>query len=135
MNTGRKICSRRIARLQALLACLAFLGFVPASPALDLEAQFDFSIAPQKLTSALVELSRQANAQVVSDTTEVDRFDSSGIRGRVALKVALRALLEGTNLDYMVTDKGVIAIGAFAHGSSARGADNTNATDAASPGS
>ncbi|MGD9599279.1 MAG: STN domain-containing protein [Steroidobacteraceae bacterium] len=99
--------------LFAVFTLIALAGCAWPVSALDLGAQFEFRIAPQKLATALVELSRQANAQVVSDTTEVDRFDSAGISGRMALKEALRTLLEGTDLDYTVTDRGVIAIGMF----------------------
>lgn len=96
-----------------LLACCLCLASGAAWP-LDLDVLCDFRIAPQKLTTALVEFSRQANTPVISDTTEVDRFDSAGISGRMALKDALRELLAGTRLDYKVTEKGVIAVGVFA---------------------
>jgi len=100
-----------------LLACGLCLASSAAWP-LDLDVPCDFKIAPQKLATALVEFSRQANTPVVSDTTEVDRFDSAGISGRMALKDALQALLAGTRLDYRVTDKGVIAVGMFVRGRS-----------------
>jgi len=96
-----------------LLVCGLSLASSAAWP-LDLDVLCDFKIAPQKLATALVEFSRQANTPVVSDTTEVARFSSAGISGRMALKDALRELLEGTRLDYKVTEKGVIAVGIFA---------------------
>lgn len=113
MMAGRRDSACTIMRLLAVFVLAAALGCARSALALDLDAQYEFKIAPQKLTTALVELSRQAHAPVVSDTREVGRFDSSGISGRMALKQALRALLEGTNLQYRVTDEGVIAIGMF----------------------
>lgn len=116
MSDGRSTSLRHGVLLRALLVCCCGLWLGAGGWVLNIDAQFDFNIGPQKLSTALVELSRQANAPLVSDTSEVDRFDSAGISGRMALKDALRALLEGTNLDYRVTDQGVIAIGAFASG-------------------
>lgn len=100
-----------------LLACGLFLA-CGAAWSLDLDVLCDFEIEPQKLATALVEFSRQANTPVVSDTAEVDRFNSVGISGRMTLKDALQALLAGTRLDYKVTDKGVIAVGVFVRGRS-----------------
>jgi len=113
MIGGRWYSPRMIMRSTAVFVLVASLGVARSALALDLNAQYEFRIAPQKLTTALVELSRQANAPVVSDTLAVERFDSSGISGRMALKQALRTLLEGTDLQYRVTDEGVIAIGMF----------------------
>ena len=115
----------RYPALPLLIAFVLIMSTSAARPAsaLDLLTQFEFRIAPQKLTTALVELSRQASAPIVSATSEVDRFDSSGINGRMTLQHALSTLLEGTNLQYRVTDQGVIAVGAFVRDSRGQAAD------------
>jgi iron complex outermembrane receptor protein len=81
--------------------------------ALDLNEQRQFDIPAQKLSTALVEFSRQAKAPVVSSTPDVERFDSPGVIGRMSLKEALKALLQGTGLDIRATESGAIAVGSF----------------------
>ena len=99
--------------LRAPLLTALCLALIPQAWAVDLEAQFNFNIPPQKLTTALVELSRQIETQVVSDTKSVGGLSSGGLSGRMALKDALRTLLAGTSLDYRITESGVIAVGTF----------------------
>lgn len=84
--------------LRALCVALAAAGFGSTAWSADLDARFNFEIAPQKLTTALVEFSRQANAQVVSDTKDVAALNSPGVSGEMSLQDGLRALLAGTSL-------------------------------------
>lgn len=88
-------------------------GFGSAAWSADLDARFKFEIAPQKLTTALVELSRQADTQVVSDTQDVGAARTAGVNGEMTLRDALHTLLSGTQLAYKTTDGGVIAVGDF----------------------
>jgi len=97
-------------------AALTCLCVGPTSWAVDLDARFKFDIAAQKLTTALVEVSRQADVQVVSDTNLVARLDSPGANGRMSLKDALRSVLAGTALEYSAPGGNVIAVGSFAGG-------------------
>ncbi len=95
--------------------------------ALDIESQLDFNIAPQRLATALVQFSRQANAPIVSDTKEVSAFDSPGVSGRMSVRSALQALLSGTRLSYKVTESGAIAVGPFTQTASSALPDAGNA--------
>lgn len=113
MRGSRKHPALLMRLLSTGIVLLLCASLARPTSALDLESRFEFRIAPQKLATALVELSRQADAPVVSDTRELDRFDSEGISGRMSLRHALSALLKGTDLDYRVTDQGVIAVGVF----------------------
>ena len=80
---------------------------------LDLNELHQFDIPAQKLSTALVEFSRQAKAPVVSATPEVERFESPGVSGRMSLREALNTLLRGTGLDIRTTESGAIAVGNF----------------------
>ncbi len=101
-------------RLLLALAALVLLGGIAAAAQpVSINAQASFNIAPQKLASALVEFSRQANTPIVSSTREVDRYDTAGVTGVMTLKEALKALLAGTDLETKITESGAIAIGTF----------------------
>jgi iron complex outermembrane receptor protein len=97
-------------RLFGAVICLAICT---SAWALDLNEQRQFDIPAQKLSTALVEFSRQAKAPVVSSTPDIERFNSPGVAGRMSLKDALKALLQGTGLDIRTTDSGAIAVGSF----------------------
>lgn len=102
-------------------AALSCLCIGPTSLAVDLDAPFKFEIAAQKLATALVEVSRQADVQVVSDTNVVARLDSPGANGQMSLKAALRSVLAGTALGYTTPGGNVIAVGSFAGGGAGDG--------------
>jgi iron complex outermembrane receptor protein len=115
-------------RIVGATICLALCT---SAWALDLNEQRQFDIPAQKLSTALVEFSRQANAPIVSSTHDVERFDSRGVTGRMSLKVALKALLEGTGLEIRTTESGAIAVGTFGAGSRAIGSAPADATHVA----
>lgn len=122
MNTIWGMQLFRTTMLRALCVALAAAGFGSTAWSADLDARFNFEIAPQKLTTALVEFSRQANAQVVSDTKDVAALNSPGVSGEMSLQDGLRALLAGTSLGYKATGNGVVAVGAFGDAASTRSA-------------
>jgi len=107
-----------VARALAVAPLSLVIGGAPW--AADLNDRFAFDIAPQKLATALVELSRQANTQVVSDAKAVAAMDSAGISGEMSLNDALRQLLAGTHLEYKSTSNGVVAVGPFGSGAAAK---------------
>lgn len=96
-----------------LLAWIVCLSMCSVGWALDLESQQQFDIPAQKLSTALVEFSRQAKTPIVSSTPDVERFNSPGVTGRMSLRQALRNLLQGTGLEIKTTDSGAIAVGIF----------------------
>jgi iron complex outermembrane receptor protein len=95
------------------LASIVCLSLCSVGWALDLDSQQQFDIPAQKLSTALVEFSRQTKTPIVSSTPDVERFNSPGVTGRMSLKQALRTLLQGTGLDIRTTDNGAIAVGIF----------------------
>jgi iron complex outermembrane recepter protein len=96
-----------------ILASIVCLCMCSVGWALDMESQRQFDIPAQKLSTALVEFSRQAKTPIVSSTPDVERFNSPGVSGRMSLKQALRTLLQGTGLEIRTTDNGAIAVGMF----------------------
>jgi iron complex outermembrane recepter protein len=96
-----------------ILASIVCLCMCSVGWALDLESQQQFDIPAQKLSTALVEFSRQAKTPIVSSTPDVERFNSPGVTGRMSLKQALRTLLQGTGLEIRTTNNGAIAVGMF----------------------
>jgi len=121
MNKRRAWGLLRGVLLGSTASALATLGFGAAAWSADLSARFKFDIAPQKLSTALVELSRQADTQVVSDTQDVGAVNTAGVSGEMALQDALRTLLAGTKLAYKSTGGGVIAVGSFGQTASTSG--------------
>jgi iron complex outermembrane recepter protein len=95
------------------LASIVCLSMCSVGWALDLDRQQQFDIPAQKLSTALVEFSRQAKTPIVSSAPDVERFNSPGVTGRMSLKQALRNLLQGTGLEIRTTDNGAIAVGVF----------------------
>jgi iron complex outermembrane recepter protein len=95
------------------LASIVCLSMCSVGWALDLDSQQQFDIPAQKLSTALVEFSRQTKTPIVSSTLDVERFNSPGVTGRMSIKQALRNLLQGTGLEIRTTDNGAIAIGMF----------------------
>lgn len=128
MKSDKRSRPFRFATLSALCMALLFLGLGPVASAVDLDAEYSFNIAPQSLATALVELSRQANVQVVSDTRHVSDIKSPGVSGRKSLKDGLRALLEGTKLSFRA-DSDVIAVGFFEQSSAVAAPDPTVANN------
>ena len=96
-----------------LLAWIVCLSMCSVGWALDLDSQQQFDIPAQKLSTALVEFSRQAKTPIVSSTPDVERFNSPGVTGWMSLRQALRNLLQGTGLEIRTTDNGAIAVGIF----------------------
>jgi len=98
---------------RTIILFLVCLGLCSEATALDMNTRQQFDIPAQKLTTALVEFSRQAAVPVVSSTAEVDGFSSQEVKGTMTLKEALTVLLAATDLTIKITDNGAIAIGRF----------------------
>lgn len=115
-----------------LLAWIVCLSMCSVGWALDLESQQQFDIPAQKLSTALVEFSRQTKTPIVSSTPDVERFNSPGVTGRMSLRQALRNLLQGTGLEIKTTDSGAIAVGIFG-AKALRGSESGAKTSSPSP--
>lgn len=87
--------------LQAVpLLVLWCLCSAASAMAADLESVRVFDIKPQRLESALIEFSRQADLQVTGATDIIADAESNGVTGKLISRVALTALLKGTTLAY-----------------------------------
>ncbi len=89
-------------RIVSFLVCL-LLSVAPAYAGPDssgLEREVTFSIAPQPLDEALLELSKQANLQLMLAAKAVGPRRSAGLSGRFTVHTALNSLLKGTGLTF-----------------------------------
>ena len=77
---------------------------------MDLAQMIDFKIAPQRLATALLEFSHQANVQIVVGSEVGDRR-SAGLSGRYSIAQGLTALLQGSALVYRVINDTSITVG------------------------
>src|SRR5690606_8251866 len=85
----------------------------PALAQVDLlsrEVQFDISAQP--LSLAIMEFSDQARVQIISSGTQVMNLRTAGVSGRYRIEDALQAILQGTNLKFMVINQDTISISA-----------------------
>lgn len=76
------------------------IGYVTTAIAADLESIRDFDIKPQRLESALIEFSKQAELQVIGATDTIADARSPGVSGKLSNRVALDALLKDTSLAF-----------------------------------
>jgi hypothetical protein len=70
----------------------------------------EFHIDPQRLSTALLEFSHQANVQIVVGPEVGDR-NCTGLSGRHSIGQGLAALLNGTTLVYRVVNDTSIIVG------------------------
>jgi len=78
--------------------------------AVDLSQQIEFSIPPQRLSSALLEFSHQAKVQVIAGR-EVNGLRTDGVSGKRSIRDALAMLLAATPLSYRVASDTSITVG------------------------
>jgi iron complex outermembrane receptor protein len=84
--------------------------FSMTAVAMDLAQMIDFKIAPQRLATALLDFSHQANVQIVVASEVADRR-SAGLNGRYSIAQGLTALLQGSALVYRVINDTSITVG------------------------
>jgi iron complex outermembrane receptor protein len=72
-----------------------------------------FGIGPQRVSTALIQLSNQAGVQVLMPAVITDNKSTRGVRGTMSVERALEQLLEGTQLRYRLTGENVIGIEAL----------------------
>lgn len=70
----------------------------------------DIDVAPQSITTALIDFSKQANVQVLMPAATVAHLVSGGAQGRMPLQEALDRLLSGTSLTYRIVDESTVTI-------------------------
>jgi outer membrane receptor protein involved in Fe transport len=87
---------------------LAFI--VSPAFAVDLNQKINFTIPPQRLSTALLEFSHQAKVQIIVGP-EIGERKTGGVTGIYALGDALRSLLDGSSLGFRVINDTSITVG------------------------
>jgi iron complex outermembrane receptor protein len=98
---------RALRRVAFVTTCVLLCG---AASAIDLAKVVEFHIVPQRLSTALLEFSHQANVQIVVGPEVGDRR-SVGLSGQHSIGEALTTLLDGTALIYRVVNDTSITVG------------------------
>jgi outer membrane protein assembly factor BamB len=94
-----------------MVTLIALCGlFSMAAVAMDLTQTIDFKITPQRLATALLEFSHQANVQIVVGSEVGDRR-SPGLTGRYSIAQGLTSLLQESALVYRVVNDTSITVG------------------------
>lgn len=89
------------ARLYVSLVVAGFTYLLINAPVkADAPLTHDFQIAPQALSSALVEFSQQADVQVLVATDAIRTLRTPGVVGHFTEEQALEHLLRGTELGF-----------------------------------
>ena len=91
------------------MLCLLVLSNLWASATVVAE-KFNLSIPSKPIAEAVKTLSYQTKHSVLFQVDELGNFHTKAIKGKYSLKVALNALLEGTNLEGSLTESGVIVV-------------------------
>src|SRR5579862_1247250 len=96
--------------LRVVIALMTLALASSSALAVELDRQFDFNVAAQPLTSAIVEFSKQADVQVLADGQKLDRVESRGVRGRYSIRDGLKTLLDGTGFGFKVVGANTISL-------------------------
>ncbi|MET0497823.1 MAG: TonB-dependent receptor [Steroidobacteraceae bacterium] len=92
----------------ASLLVLGLVGPMTTAGADVLNDKSKFDIPAQPLTYALIEWSRQADVQVMSDAATLKDLRSVEVKGRLKAKDALQQLLKSTGLGYDLSKNSVV---------------------------
>jgi len=95
-----RIHSGRVRIISLLTAVALGLGAAVTALAADLESVRRFDIKPQRLETALIEFSMQADLQVIGATDTVSDAKTDGVSGERTSRDALGALLKGLPLGF-----------------------------------
>jgi iron complex outermembrane receptor protein len=87
-----------------LLACQSALAGV------DMSRVIHFNIPAQKLETALLEFSRQAQVQIIVESRLAESIAAANLNGTYARDRALQLLLQGSGLTFRAVGNGAIAI-------------------------
>jgi iron complex outermembrane recepter protein len=100
----------RSTRVLLFVLTLAIAGLRPSMAAADLGQQMQFDIAPQQLSSALLQFASQSDIQVTVPGQLVEGKNSPGVVGKYKAGSALAILLKDTALHYDVVDGSTVVI-------------------------
>lgn len=83
------------------LGCaLLLIGLSAPLFAADRDRTADFEIAPQPLSSALLQFSSQSGTQILAADETIASFRTPGVRGRFTIADALQRMLVGTTIEF-----------------------------------
>jgi len=119
----RSIGSSVVTVLYAILGGM----LLQTASAADLGSLRDFDIKPQRLETALIEFSRQADLQVIGATETLGDIQTQGVSGRLTNSEALNTLLQGTALGYAAVGEHSVRIVRVSRETT--GAQRTSAAD------
>jgi len=88
------------AKRRLRVALVLSLAIIPPTMANDLDHEVVFHIKSQRLDSALLEFSRQANTPVAFAAKSIGSLVTSGLDGKYPARTALSALLCNSGLSY-----------------------------------
>ncbi len=106
------------------IAMLGFMGSDARAQSRSLERSVKVDIAPQKVSTALLQFSHQAEIQVLMPGLVADRQDTKGVRGKMSVEEAITRLLEGTTLRFHIVGENVIGIESDPSASNASSGDS-----------
>lgn len=76
-----------------------------------LEQSFNFDVPAQKVSTAILDIARQANVQALMSGNVLDEYRTEGLQGRLSLGAALDRVLAGTQYAYRQTGSNAIMVG------------------------
>lgn len=89
----------RAGRLTGVIAALLLAGTPGQSFSQTSSTQFDFDIAAQPLSSALLDFSQATRQQVAADAAAIRNVTSKAVNGSMTAQMALTQMLAGTGLE------------------------------------
>ncbi len=101
---------RRILKFAVAAALVSSLNVSADDLAGALDRTISVNIPPQKVSTALLQLSEQAGVQVLMPGELVDRHSTRGVKGSMSIEQALRTLLDGTTLQFKAAGENAIGI-------------------------
>ncbi|MBC3453319.1 TonB-dependent siderophore receptor [Pseudomonas mosselii] len=113
---SKALMLRRMLRSSPAMATLGLALSLPLAAQVQAQEQ-DFDIPAQSLASALQELGRQGNLQVLFSPETVQGLRSSPVKGRFSPTQAAGELLRNSGIRYSVQDNTLIISGAAESGS------------------
>ncbi|MCC5958978.1 MAG: TonB-dependent receptor [Rhodobacteraceae bacterium] len=108
--TPRCAPARQIATILLLSTSLTGPVGVSGAFAQEAAATHSYAIAPQPLSTALVQFSRASNLQVFVDDRITAGLQSNAVNGALSADVALARLLSGSGLNYRFTNANTVTI-------------------------
>ena len=91
---------------------LAFAITAQAQQSQVLEKTVRVDVPAQKVSTALIELSKEAGIQLLMPGKSLDKFATPGVRGQMSLRAALTELLRGTRYEFHQIGENTIGIDA-----------------------